>query len=77
MDATGSDQDELAENALCVVDEKVVVIRLTAAFKVAPRTSICPSRKRPMPGLYSENREPGESRAIQAIIQGEQSEPMV
>jgi hypothetical protein len=30
-----------------------------------------------MSGLYSENREPGESRAIQAIIQSEQSEPMV
>jgi hypothetical protein len=29
-----------------------------------------------MPELYSENREPGESRAIQAIIQGEQLESM-
>jgi hypothetical protein len=30
-----------------------------------------------MPGLYSENREPGERRAIQAIVQDEQSEAMV
>jgi hypothetical protein len=36
-----------------------------------------PSMNTPMSGLYRENREPGESRAIQAIIQGEQSEPMV
>jgi hypothetical protein len=38
---------------------------------------ICASKESSTPGLYSENREPGESRAIQAIIQREQSEPMV